>query len=198
MTENQSLDVSKFPVLTLLLVLGCLLMFLLPTVSDFFLYDREKIFAGQWWRLLTGAGVHFSWSHLIYNVVILLIAGWLLEQESRARFVWLVLITPVLSGLYFLLFLPEMKSYAGLSSIVSAVAVFVCLINIIKTPEKKWLWILILILFAAKVIYEGIIQQAFFVSYDSTIIQVVPSAHIIGAMVAIVMAASSFITKSNK
>ena len=192
MIENKNPDGSRFPVLTWLLVLGSLLIFLLPTVSNFLIYDREQILNGEWWRLVTGAGVHFSWSHLVYNVVILLIAGWMLERESRAQFVWLVLITSVLSGLYFLFFLPEMKNYAGLSAIVSAVAVFVCLMNIKRTSETRWLWIFILVLFAAKVIYEGVVQQAFFVSYDSAIIQVVPSAHIIGAMVAIVMSMNSF------
>ena len=140
MIENKSIDKSRFPILTLLLVMGCLLVFLLPSASNYFLYDREQIIAGQWWRLVTGAGVHFSWSHLIYNVIILLIAGWLLERESRVKFVWLVLITSVLSGLYFFIFLPEMKSYAGLSAVVSAVAVFVCLINIADGPSSGFIF----------------------------------------------------------
>ena len=132
MIENINPDDDRFPVLALLLVVGSLLIYLLPTVASHLIYDREQILAGQWWRVFTGAGVHFSWSHLIYNVVILLVAGWLLERESRIRLVLLVLVTSVLSGLYFFYFLPEMKKYAGLSAIVSAVAVFVCLMKIKK------------------------------------------------------------------
>lgn len=195
MAENRNPNGVRFPVLTLLLVVGSLLVFLLPTAASYLIYNREQILAGEWWRLVTGAGVHFSWSHLIYNAVILLVAGWLLERENGPRFFLLVLITSVISGLYFLFFLPEMKNYAGLSAIVSAVVVFLCLMNIKKIPETRWPWIMILILFAAKIAYESVMQQAFFVSYASVTIRVVPSAHIIGAMVAIAMAGSSFIKK---
>ena len=193
MLENKNPDGNRFPVLTLLLVLGSLLIFLLPSIANYLVYDREYILAGEWWRVLTAVGVHFSWSHLVYNIVILLLAGWLLERESRSHFVWLVLITSVLSSLYFLFYLPEMKNYAGLSGIISAIAVFVCLMNIRKVPKTKWLWITILTIFIAKVIYEGVMQEAFYVSYASEQIHVVPSAHIIGAMVAIVMVSWSFL-----
>jgi len=198
MAENRNPDIYRFPVLTLLLVTGSLLIFLLPGVSDYFLYKRDQILTGELWRLVTGAGVHFSWSHLGYNIAIMLIAGWLLERENRANFVWLVLTTSIISGLYFLLFCPEMKVYGGLSAVVSAVVVYLCLVNIIKIPEAKWLWITILIMFTAKVIYEGVMQQTFFVSYSSLNIRVVPSAHIVGAIVAITMVIKIFIEQKIK
>lgn len=195
MLESKNPDSVRFPLLTLLLVVGSLLVFLLPAAASHLFYEREQILAGEWWRLVTGVVVHFSWSHLIYNSTILLIVGWLLERENRTAFIGLVLATTLLSGLYFLFFLPEMKSFAGLSAIVSAVVVYLCLINIENMPQTRWLWIAILILFVSKVIYEGVMQQAFFVSYTSLTIRVVPSAHIIGAMVAIAMVGRSFISK---
>lgn len=198
MVENKNPDRVRLPFLTLLLVVGSLLVFLLPAAASYFIYDREQIFAGEWWRLVTGAGVHFSWSHLIYNAVILLVAGWLLECKNRPCFVWLVVITSVVSSLYFLFVLTEMKNYAGLSAIASAVVVFLCLMNIKENPGTRWLWIVILILFVTKVAYESVMQQAFFVSYASVNIRVIPSAHIIGAMVAIVMAGRSFIKKGTR
>ena len=187
MVENKSSDVIKFPPLTLLLVVGSFLVFLFPAVASYLIYDREQLFAGEWWRLVTGILVHFSWTHLTYNAVILLVAGWLLEGKNKARFLILILATGLMSSMYFVLFLPDMNRYGGLSGIASAVVVYLCLLKIRERLPTRWIWVVILILFASKVFYESVMQQAFFVSYSSLMINVVPSTHIIGAMVAVLM-----------
>jgi len=189
MQENKHAHRHNFPILTLMLVVGSLLLFLLPDTANLLIYDRERIFSGEVWRLATGALVHFSWPHVVYNAVILLIAGSLLERDARLVFVALVLITSIASGLYFLFFLPDMTNYAGLSAINSALVIYLCLMNIRDTSISAWLWIMILILFIAKVTYEIVMQQAFFVSFTQGAIQVVPSAHIIGALTAVTLRA---------
>ncbi len=199
MIESKNRNEGRLPFLTLSLVTASLLVFLIPAASDYLIYNREKIATtGEWWRLLTGNLVHFSWEHLFYNAIILLPAGWWLERESAIRFIGLVLATSIISGLYFLFFLQEMNIYAGLSAIVSAIVVNLCLLNIMKNSATRWLWIIILILFAAKIAFELLTQQAFFVSYASTAIRVIPSAHIIGAIMAIVFTIATAKLKPHK
>src|SRR5690606_30285485 len=41
-------------------------------VAELLRYEREAIFAGQLWRLLTGHLVHLSWTHLLLNILGLL------------------------------------------------------------------------------------------------------------------------------
>lgn len=186
MEERNHPDSYRFPVLTVLLVLGGLISYLLPTTHSFILYDRNLILSGQVWRLVTGVLVHFSWSHLAYNTIILVPAGWMVERNRRFIFIWLVLLTTVLSSLYFLAFMPDMKQYGGLSGIASASVAYLCMLSIRTKPRERWLWITILVLFAAKVVFEIFTQQSVFVAYSAHEIRVVPETHIIGLLVAFV------------
>jgi len=65
---------SSRPVL-LLAVLPAILLWLVPTTHSALLYDRTAILRGEWWRLWTGHWVHFSFSHLAWNLAVLLGAG---------------------------------------------------------------------------------------------------------------------------
>ena len=187
MEESSHPDSSRFPVLTVLLVLGSLLIFLSPVISSYLLYDRTLILSGQVWRVATGVLVHFSWSHLAYNSIILVLAGWLIERNSRFTLTWLVLLTAVLGSFYFVLFMPEMKQFGGLSGVVSATVAYLCMVNISARSRDKWLWIIILGLLIAKIIFEIVTQETVFASYSSAGIRVVPEAHIIGLLVAMIL-----------
>jgi len=82
-------------------------------------YDRQLIFEGQWWRLLTGNFVHLGWYHLFLNqmgilVLVLLcpepLSGWLWWR----RVVWL----SVFMTLCLLAFVPQLHRYVGMSGVI--------------------------------------------------------------------------------
>lgn len=199
MAESGYPDNYRFPVLTVLLVLGSLLSFLLPAANSYLLYDRNLVLSGQVWRLVTGVMVHFSWSHLVYNTLIMMLAGWMVEQNSRFIFIWLVLLTAILSSLYFLMFMPGMKQFGGLSGIASATVGYLCMANIRARSRGRWLWVIILVLLVAKVTFEIYSQQPVFATYTSDDIRVVPETHIIGLLVAMVLVIIPFkITRKDK
>ena len=52
-------------------VVTALAVYLLPGVGEALVYDRSAILTGELWRLVTGHWVHFSASHLFYDVTVL-------------------------------------------------------------------------------------------------------------------------------
>jgi len=79
-----------------------------PGTSEALRYDRDRIWAGQLWRLLTGNLVHLGWGHLAMNV-----AALLLIAPLAPAWVLLPCGLGVSAGLLFLS--PETAWYVGLS-----------------------------------------------------------------------------------
>lgn len=180
-----------FPVITVLVVAGSLAVFLLPDAAHWFIYDRDRVLEGQVWRPVTAHAVHFSQSHAAYNLVLFSVVGAWLEQRNRPRYAMLIGLTAVASGLYFLIFMPGMARYGGLSGVVSAVVVYLSLHEMRHGRFARAIRVTVLLLFAAKVCYEILIGQAIFAASDTTPFEVVPSAHVIGAVVAVALFYSS-------
>lgn len=175
---------AGFPVITVLVAAGSLALFLLPDVAHWLIYDRNRVLAGEAWRLITGHAVHFSKSHALYNVVLFSVAGISLERRNGLRFAWLIGLTALVGSLYFLIFMPEMARYGGLSGVASAAVVYLCLQEMRQGGFVRAVWATILLLFLAKVGYEILIGQTVFATPDATPFEVVPTIHIIGAVVA--------------
>lgn len=78
---------------------------------------QQTLAAGQWWRLLTPDFLHFSWSHIIFNGVMLWFLGSQVEWfDGRGRVLVLFLGTSLLSnGLQYLVSGPL---FGGLSGVV--------------------------------------------------------------------------------
>jgi rhomboid family GlyGly-CTERM serine protease len=178
---------TAFPVVTFLLATGSLCLFLLPDSTHLFVYDRNRVLTGDVWRLVTGHLVHFSWSHTAYNIVLLALAGSWIESRDRFRYLWLITLTVLASGLYFLIMLPDLERYGGLSGLVSATVVYLSLYGIRYYRHARLIWYAILFLFAVKVSYEIMVREAIFVSPDIIPFEVVPSVHVAGGLIAAVL-----------
>lgn len=78
---------------------------------------EQTLAAGQLWRLITPDFLHFSWTHIIFNGVMLWFLGSQVEWfDGRARLVTLFLVTSLLSnGLQYLVSGPL---FGGLSGVV--------------------------------------------------------------------------------
>ena len=175
---------AGFPVITVLVAAGSLALFLLPDVAHWLIYDRNRVLAGEVWRLVTGHAVHLSMSHALYNIVLFSVAGIWLERRNGLRYAWLIGLTALVGSLYFLIFMPEMAFYGGLSGVISAAVVYLCLQEMRQGGFARAVWATILLLFLAKVGYEILIGQTVFATPDATPFEVVPAIHIIGAVVA--------------
>jgi rhomboid family GlyGly-CTERM serine protease len=90
-------------------------------------YERAAIFNGQWWRLVTGHLVHFDFRHLILNlagatVMVLLFAG----AVSRRQLVWVLVASVAAIDAGFLLWMPQLEWYVGLSGVLHGVLAAGC------------------------------------------------------------------------
>lgn len=175
---------AGFPAVTVLAAAAGLALALLPDAAALLVYDRDRVLNGDIWRLATGHAVHFSWSHAAWNLALFSVAGGWLERRDRARYLWLLALTVLASGLYFLIGLPEMARYGGLSGLISAVVVSLCLTGMRNGGPARAIWAAILLLFVAKVGYEILVGQVLFAAPGATPFQVAPAAHIIGAAAA--------------
>lgn len=178
---------AGFPSITLIVLLVSLLLFLIPELTILTVYNREELLQGNIWRLMTGHFVHFSWSHLGFNLGVFAVAGYLLERRHRGAYLWLIILTILASSLYFLIFIPDMTRYGGLSGLVSAMVVYIALCEIHAKVRLYYLWVLILVLFLFKVGYEIFSGDTVFASGGVSDFIVVPAAHIIGAVIAVLV-----------
>lgn len=183
----RSAGLHALPAVTIVLAAGSLALFMMPGLAELLVYDRERVLSGEVWRLLTGHAVHFSPSHLGFDLLVLTAAGAWLEQRDRRRYLLLLGLAAVASGLVFLAFMPEMARYGGLSGLASAAVVFLSLGEIRRAAPSRPLWVAVLLLFAAKTGYEIAIGRAVFAAPGATPFAVVPAAHLAGAAIAVTL-----------
>lgn len=88
-----------------------------PTAGAWMVGEREALRAGEVWRAWTAHGVHFSWSHLAWSGLLWLVAGGLMERESRRAWAAGVLLIAPLITVAALWLDPQAARYGGLSGL---------------------------------------------------------------------------------
>jgi rhomboid family GlyGly-CTERM serine protease len=154
-----------------------------PGAFEALAYDRGRIFAGQVWRIVTGHWVHFSASHLFWNLVILIPAGTWLERRNAAAARWTFLLSPLAISLALLAFNPALGVYAGISGVASGILVALAVHGLRAEPAARWLWLAVLVLFVAKVGVEGFGRRPLNPDLATQGVAAVPLAHLVGAAV---------------
>ena len=56
---------------------------LVPGSAQWLQYDRQAVLAGAWWRCLTGHLVHWNTEHLVWDLLMFVVLGYLIERQSR-------------------------------------------------------------------------------------------------------------------
>lgn len=188
---NSSLLIS------LSLALIMLLLGLISGISEPLLqYDRERIFAGELWRLISGQLVHYGFYHLLMNIAALLLCGYVLLRELSASAYGSLLASSALAvGLGLLAFDPQMDYYAGLSGVLHGLIIAGLIHNWRTSP---WFYALALLLVLGKLIQEQL--PGFDASHPLLPVEVAVNAHLYGAAGGLVWAIAYqlFIIRSRK
>jgi rhomboid family GlyGly-CTERM serine protease len=175
----------RLPVITLLLVSGGLVIALFPGWSPWLIYDRSAILSGEIWRMFTGHWVHFSISHLVYDLLVLGIAGWIIENQKLPRFGWLCLVAPWFISAVLLLFEPQMKVFGGLSALATTAIVYLALFGLHDVSPWRWVCLAALLGIAGKILFELTTGRTIFVTTKDIPVAVSVASHISGALIAL-------------
>lgn len=172
----------RFPGWTLLILGSALLIYVVPGLSAFMIYDRNAILDGEIWRLVTGHWVHISVSQLFFDLAALGIAGWLIESRGLRGLPILCLLVALLTGAVLFLALPGMQYYGGLSGVATGAIVYLALHGLKGPAPLRWGYLVLLLLIVGKSIAELIWNHAFFVPVTDMPLRPISLAHVVGAL----------------
>jgi len=165
-----------------LAIAGLIIIFAATSSTTFTLLslERNKVVAGEFWRVLTSNFVHFGWAHTLMNLAAFAICALaLLNSLSVIRLLTLIVFCCLVVGTSVYFFNPEYETYAGLSGAIHGFIVAGLLLN---KRHVYWLNGIFIAMIFAKIIYE---HQP---SYQATELQallpvaVAYDAHLYGAL----------------
>lgn len=176
---------ARLPTITLSFAFFSLIVYSWPNLQDLFVYDRQAILKGEAWRLITAPFVHFSPSHIFWDLVVFVAAGWRIEVAGYRRY-WLVCcLAALIPGPIFLLVSPELARYGGLSGLATGAVVYLSLCEAKGTDRNRIPWLTILALTGIKVIIEFVTGAPIFTSATDMQFRVLPSVHVVGIVAAL-------------
>lgn len=175
----------RIPLLFFVLPAG--LAWSIPASPGLLLYERTAMLQGEWWRLWTGHWVHFSGSHLVWNLVVLLVAGaWLERRHHGLLFVFTLISAPLIS-LTLLFGEPAMQTYGGLSGIATGVVVLLAFTGLGRHGRDCAWWWALLLLVAAKLAFDATQTSTLFAGFGAQAVRSSVLAHAAGAAAALAL-----------
>lgn len=174
----------QVPIVTLLVVAAGIGAYVIPGLASQMVYDRAAILSGEVWRLLTGNWVHFSASHLLYDLLALGIAGWIIERRGYPHFGLLCVLAAVGISTVLLAVSPEVQSYGGLSGVATGAIIYLGLHGLKEPAPWRWICVAALVLIAGKVLQESITGRFIIGAAGSVPFVPLPLSHIVGGLTA--------------
>jgi rhomboid family GlyGly-CTERM serine protease len=184
------------PCASLLLSVAAAVVFLLPALGARLEYDRAAVAAGEVWRFLSSHWTHYSLDHLFWDVLAFAGLGVACEGRGRIRFLVCLAAAAVVIPLGIWLLLPGMTAYRGLSGLDSALlGLLAAELGIEGVRSQKWREVALAAVclggFLLKVFLELTTGANLFVSDMGPGTVGVPLAHVIGAMVGVLVGSAS-------
>lgn len=164
--------------------------FLPSETLSLLLYERTALFHGQFWRLWTSHWIHFSPSHLTWNLLVVLVAGTWLEKLHPGRLPRFALFAAPVIGLTLLGFAPAMHTYGGLSGLAVGLVTTLALTQSLRQGPGQMLWTLCLVAIAGKLAFELLVTPFGFARFAPGI-QASPLAHVAGAAAGVIYSLSA-------
>lgn len=171
---------------TILVGATAILSLAVPLVGEALIYRRTEIAAGQWWRLWTGHLVHFTWSHLLADLVVFGTAGAWLEWLAPRGTRWFLVIAPAAVSALLYFADTDLAYYGGLSGLAVGLLVLLALVQLRRdTAAPRWLWPAVLVLVGGKIALEAIAQTPLVADFGPEI-KISTLAHLGGVACALV------------
>ena len=186
-------EYRRWPIITPALAGVAVVGFVVPGFAAWLQYDRQALFGGQLWRLITCHWTHWSATHLWWDVVVFVILGVWCEHESRRRWMVCLIASVLLIPLTLWPVLSDMQTYRGLSGLDTALFTLLA-VMLIRRSVRLRQWLIVGVIAAAllgltvKTIWEMATHTPLF-AVDAAVDMVpVPLAHIVGGAIGVIVA----------
>ena len=172
----------KIPILTSSVALVCIVSFIFPRIASILIYDREGILGGEVWRLFSCHWVHFNGWHLLYNLVVFVTVGFILEKNNYYQLLFIYVFSALIISVTLLVLKPDMIFYGGLSGIAICIVYYCALI---KMNERHWRWICkgVIICLPIKITIELCSQASMLPYWGTRSFVMMPISHVMGLIV---------------
>jgi rhomboid family GlyGly-CTERM serine protease len=185
-TETKSM-ISRTPIYTIGVIALCVASSKVNALASLFVYDREAIFRGEIWRLITSHFVHFGDMHLIYNIVVFGIIGWIIEYKGHKNFKSLCLLMACSISAILMVFKPDMIYFGGLSGIVCGSILYCSLLCLREQSPWRTISIFSIIFLFVKISMETYSSGSLLPYWGTQDFVPVPLSHITGSLTAIIL-----------
>ena len=156
-----------------------------PDLAAWLRFDRAEVQAGQVWRLLTGNFLHLGTAHLLLNISVLALIGFV-GRGLFSGFNWMtvLLVSSLGTGVGLYVLSPAVTWYVGLSGALHGMVLAMCLALRSRQPLGA---LLVAILMVAKLAWEQW-QGALPLTSQMSGGPVVVDAHLYGALAGLLAA----------
>lgn len=179
--------ISRIPIHTIGVLALCIALSKVNALASLFVYDREAIFRGELWRLVTSHFVHFSDLHLIYNILVFGIVGWIIEYKGYKYFklLWVLMACSISAVLIVLK--PDMIYFGGLSGMACGYIVYCSLLCLRETSPWRTISIFTIIFLFVKIILETYNKGSLLPYLGVQDFVPMPLSHIAGSLTAFIL-----------
>lgn len=182
--EQQSV-IMGIPLFTSAIILASLLSSISPELSSLLIFDRSALVRGEVWRILTCHFVHFSGTHLAYNLFAFGIAGSVIEKKNYPHFGRLCLWSALAISISLFTLKTDMHYYGGLSGIACGALYYCALMGIKETRPWQKICFLIILFLPIKIAIEIYLSVSVLPYWEHQSFVPMQTSHIIGCLVAV-------------
>lgn len=186
---------KRGPWVSLLLTAAAVVIHYFHSLRPQLLYTRTALIDGDFWRIVSCHWVHLNTDHLLWSAMTFLALGSLCEMMDRKKFMISIGVSAVIIPLVIWFAMPDLNIYGGLSGLdCSLYALLAALFIKREWRIRNWNWVVIYMillgLLLAKIVYEMATGLTIFVDNAHTNMTPVPLSHLVGGLVGIAAGAS--------
>lgn len=176
--------IMGIPVFTIAVALASLLASILPELSSLLIFDRSAILRGEIWRIFTCHVVHFSVPHLIYNLLVFIVSGYIIEKNNFRQFGWFCFWLASAISISLFVFKPNMVYYGGLSGVACGSLYYLALVGIKNGRPWQSICQLIVLFVPVKIAIEIYNSASILPYWEQQSFVPMHTSHIVGCTVA--------------
>ena len=179
--------ISRIPKYTIGVIALCIASTKINALASLFVFDREAILRGELWRLITSHFVHFSDIHLVYNLVVFGIIGWILEYKGYRYLKLLYLLMAFSISTVLLVLKPNMAYFGGLSGIACGSILYCSLLCLREPSPWRTISIFSIIFLFVKISLETYNGGSLLPYWGTQGFIPIPLSHIVGSLTAFML-----------